>query len=516
MDASRGLPRKKRVTHVPRVFAFCGDSLSDMSEQLIAAVDLGSNSFRLLIGKLEGEQIVPVSTWREGVRLAGGLSEQSLLSEAKIVEACEALTRFRERVVAVPKTRLRAVATSTYRVAKNAKELLRRSEEALGAPIDVISGTEEARLIYIGCAHSLPWSDDERLIVDIGGGSTEFVIGQGYEPRTMESFPLGAVTLSNAFFPDGMVTAAAFRKADVFVRSRLEVMESDYKRGWRTAYGSSGTVRALFEIVTENGFGTSITIDSLTALRDRLVADGRMQSVELAALKSNRAPVLPGGLAILLGLMRELSIEQTEPADGALRLGALYDLVQRSGNVGASEGDIRTRTVHRLQRRYGAAEAQAKRVNHVAQQLWQTLGRNEPDATLEWAASLHEIGMAVAHEDYHRHSAYIVEHAELPGFSERERHAVSQLVLGHTGSLKKLDRAEFDAELLQRLLCLRIAAIFAHGRSANTSSAALMRKNGGFVLKLDDDIRETKPLTWALLEEEVERAQRWGVELTLR
>jgi exopolyphosphatase / guanosine-5'-triphosphate,3'-diphosphate pyrophosphatase len=268
-----------------------------MSEELLAAVDLGSNSFRLLIGKLDGDQIVPVSTLREGVRLAGGLNEQSSVADAKIEEACAALGRFRERLSAVSPQRIRAVATSTYRVAKNAKQLLKASEATLGAPIDVISGHEEARLIYIGCAHSLPWSENDRLIVDIGGGSTEFVIGRGYEPTTMESFLLGAVTLSQNFFPEGMVTAAAFRKADVYVRSRLEVMRAAYKRGWDVAYGSSGTVRALHEIVTENEFGRTITQDALTALRDRIVDAGRMDRVALNALKASRAPVLPGGRA---------------------------------------------------------------------------------------------------------------------------------------------------------------------------------------------------------------------------
>lgn len=493
-----------------------------MNEGLIAAVDLGSNSFRLMIGKLDGEQIVPVSTWREGVRLAGGLDEKSSLSEAKIEEAVEALTRFKERLAAVDPARVRAVATSTYRVAKNAAQLLARSEAALGMPIDVISGNEEARLIYLGCAHSLPWSENDRLIFDIGGGSTEFVIGRGYEPSAMESFPLGAVTLSKNFFPDGVVTAAAFRKAEVFVRSRLEVLRSEYKRGWDVAYGSSGTVRALFEIVTENDFGSVVNDSSLLALRDEVIAAGRMDRLTLNALKASRAPVLPGGLAILLGIVHELNIERIDPADGALRLGALYDLLARESSVSSrtrragDSTDIRERTIDRLTRRYDAETAQSLRVDRGAQHLWQTLGNHGHDAVLSWAASLHEIGMAISHEDYHRHSAYIVEHSDLPGFSERERYAIAQLVLGHTGSLKKLDREAFDRALMERLLCLRIAAIFSHGRSASAESVQLTRKNGSYVLSIDSAIRSDRPLTAALLEEELERCVKWGVELSIR
>jgi exopolyphosphatase / guanosine-5'-triphosphate,3'-diphosphate pyrophosphatase len=496
-----------------------------MSEELLAAVDLGSNSFRLLIGKLDGDQIVPVSTLREGVRLAGGLTENSAVSDSKIEEACAALGRFRERLSAVSPKRIRAVATSTYRVAKNAQQLLTASEAALGVPIDVISGTEEARLIYIGCAHSLPWSEDDRLIVDIGGGSTEFVIGRGYEPSAMESFLLGAVTLSQNFFPDGMVTAAAFRKADVYVRSRLEVMQPKYKRGWQAAYGSSGTVRALFEIITENEFGRAITHDSLVALRDRLVEVGRMDRVELNALKAARAPVLPGGLAILLGVIRELSVTQVEPADGALRLGALYDLLARKGSEKRGEKgvatsatgafDTRGRTIERLQRRYDVDATQAHRVNALSQSLWSSLGGEAPDEILDWASSLHEVGMAIAHEDYHRHSAYIVEHSEFPGFSERERAAISQLVLGHTGSLKKLIRDEFSNGTMKRLLCIRIAAIFAHGR-ANIEHAPRLRARGnGFELNNDGELATKRPLTAWLLEEECERWSKWGVSLVL-
>ena len=189
----------------------------------LAAVDLGSNSFRLLIAKEDGGQIVPISTYREGVRLAGGLNETNEVAEDKLTEACDALARFRERLGSIPRDRVRAVATSTYRVAKNRVALLKASEAALGVNIDVISGQEEARLIYLGCAHTLPWSDQERLIVDIGGGSTEFIVGQRYEPELTESFPLGAATLSQNFFPGATVTASAFREAEVFVRTRVEV-----------------------------------------------------------------------------------------------------------------------------------------------------------------------------------------------------------------------------------------------------------------------------------------------------
>lgn len=489
-----------------------------LTSPLLAAVDLGSNSFRLILGKREGGQIVPVSTWRESVRLAAGLDAKNRLSNGKIREAEEALSRFRERIGALPPNAVRAIATNTYRVATNRDELLARSEAALGVPIEVVSGPEEARLIYVGCAHTLPWSEDERLVFDIGGGSTEFIVGRGYSPELTESFPLGAVTLSQHFFPDGVVTSAAFRKADVFVRSRLEVLPAAFKRGWASAFGSSGTVRALHEIVTQNAFDARLTTAGLDRLRRALVEVGRMDQVRLNALKSSRAPVLPGGLAILAGLMNELAIEEVLPAEGALRLGALYDLLDRAG-VTPGE-DPRALTVRRMQARYGASVAQAEAVATVAQRLWRGLHPEEgDDDLLGYAAALHEIGMAIAHEDYHHHGAYIVGHGELYGFSERERAQLAALVLGHTGSLKKIDRSTLSPEALDRLLCLRLAAIVCHGRSGVAPPFGLSRTGQDYRLSFEGDAArwlEAHPLTQFLLEEERDRCQRFGVSLDLQ
>ena len=479
----------------------------------LAAVDLGSNSFRLLIAKEEGGQIVPISTHREGVRLASGLNDSNELVEEKLAEACAALTRFRERLASIPQDRVRAVATSTYRVAKNRTALLKASEDALGTSIDVISGQEEARLIYLGCAHTLPWSDQERLIVDIGGGSTEFIVGHRYEPELTESFPLGAVTLSQNFFPGATVTAAAFRKAEVFVRTRVEVLQKRYKQGWPVAYGSSGTVRALHEIVTENNFGNAITIDALLKLKGAMIEAGQVNRLELAALKSSRAPVLPGGLAILIGLMQELNVQVVAPAEGALRLGVLYDLLHRSD--APSTTDPRSVTVLRMQHRYNVDAEQANRVAALAQSLWAGLAQPAPDPHLSWAAAVHEIGMAIAHEDYHRHSAYVIEYSDLYGFSEQERNALALLVLGHTGTLKKLNQDALSAVSLKRLVCLRLAALFCHGRVNGAPSPTLHFGGDSFVPRIERDWLCARPLTAALLDEEIVRWTKFGVAFSL-
>ncbi len=483
----------------------------------LAAVDLGSNSFRLLIAKEEGGQIVPISTHREGVRLAAGLNIDNELSEEKVLEACDALGRFRERLASIPADRVRAVATSTYRVARNGETLLRRSEQALGLPIDIISGPEEARLIYLGCAHTLPWSEQERLIVDIGGGSTEFIVGRRYDPELTESFQLGAVTLSQHFFPGATVTSAAFRKAEVFVRSRLEVLQKRYKQGWDVAYGSSGTIRAIYEIITENGLGDAITVDAMLKLKSVLIEAGQMDRIELAALKASRAPVLPGGLVILLALMQELNVRTMTPSEGALRLGVVYDMLHRTEEP--SSDDPRTITVSRMQKRYGVDLEQARRVETLAQSFWKRVDARAPDvpdALLSWAAAVHEIGMAIAHEDYHRHSAYVIAHSDIYGFSEQERDALALLVLGHTGSLKKIDRNALSRKALARLVCLRLAAIFCHGRVDEAPDAALAMSGETFVLVVNANWLAERPLTTLLLEEETARWQKYGVSFLLK
>ena len=351
------------------------------------------------------------------------------------------------------------------------------------------------------------------MIVDIGGGSTEFIIGTHYNPELTESFQLGAVTLSEQLFPNGTVTNAAFRKAEMFVRSRLEVLNKRYKQGWKTAYGSSGTVRALHEIIVENQFGTSITIEALQLLKEHLVDVGQVERVELTALKSSRAPVLAGGLAILLGLMLELNIDEVAPAEGALRLGVIYDMLDQSNST--SNVDPRALTVARLQQRYSVDVEQAQRVKKLAQAFWRDLGNKADDLYLAWSAAIHEVGMAISHEDYHKHGAYIVKHSDLYGFSEQQRIDLSLLVLGHTGSLKKLEASDFSGPLRARLMCLRLACLVAHGRGDNPFSGTLSADKTGFELTVKKKVLVSLPLTEFLLDEEIARWSKFGGALTL-
>ncbi len=301
-----------------------------MVYELIAAVDLGSNSFRLQVGRVLDGQVYPLDSLKESVRLASGLTAEKLLDSESQGRAIEALRRFGERLRGFQPEAVRAVATNTLRVAKNAGEFLRRAEAALGFPIEVIGGREEARLIYIGAAHSLPTAAHKRLVVDIGGGSTEFIIGKKLTPHLMESLYMGCVSYTLRFFPDGQVDKKRFREAEVAAAREIETIASDYQRcGWREAIGSSGSARAIADLLEMNALNpggvSGITRQGLDTLRAMMIRAGSADAMDLDGLRTDRLPVLPGGIAIMSAVFSGLAIEQMNYADGALRLGVLYD-----------------------------------------------------------------------------------------------------------------------------------------------------------------------------------------------
>src|SRR5258706_2946410 len=300
----------------------------------LAVVDLGSNSFRLEIGRVEGDQIFRLDTWRETIRFGAGMDESGRLTSQARRIALACLTRFRERLSGLHPSAVRAVATNTFRVARNAAAFLPQAEAALGFPIDVIAGHEEARLIYLGVAHVLPPSTEPRLVIDIGGGSTEIIIGRGLTPERLESLKLGCVNLSQRFFGDGSLRADAFAAAETHARAEIEAIAQAFGRErWREAYASSGTALALAAILEENGLSSGgITPEGLARLRKRMVGAGHLGRLTLAGIKPERAPVLPGGFAIMAAAMAELSVPRLNPVGGALRLGVLYCLLVRNGH----------------------------------------------------------------------------------------------------------------------------------------------------------------------------------------
>jgi exopolyphosphatase/guanosine-5'-triphosphate,3'-diphosphate pyrophosphatase len=432
----------------------------------LAVVDLGSNSFRLEIGRVEGNQIYRLDTWRETLRFGAGLDPQGRIKASAMKMALECLARFRERLAGLHPSAVRAVATNTFRVAKNARAFLPRAERTLGFPIDVIGGHEEARLIYLGAAHELPRSVEPRLVIDIGGGSTEFIIGRGLEPERLESLKLGCVDMTQRFFADGRLTAEAFDAAETAAHVEIEAIAAEFgPRRWHDAYASSGTAAALAEILEQNGFsGGGITPAGLARLKARMLAARHIRRLSLHALKPERAPVLAAGLAIMSAAVAELKVPRIDPVGGALRLGVLYDLLGRT-----IDEDIRGVTVERFVKRYSIDREHATRVAALATSLYRR-ATGRPDAAklqlLRWAATLHEIGMSVSHIGFHKHGAYILQNADMPGFSSGEQAHLALLVFGCRGGLDKVRYALGDEDVRLQLLALRLAVLFHHARAA--------------------------------------------------
>lgn len=490
----------------------------------IAAVDLGSNSFRLQIARVVGGQAYPLDSLKESVRLGAGLNEDKCLDEDAQHRALVCLKLFSERLRGLPSGAVRAVGTNTFRVARNGADFLAAAQHALGFPIEIIAGKEEARLIYLGVSHSLPSSRDKRLVVDIGGGSTEFVIGAGHSPKQMESLFMGCVSFSRRFFPDGNITKTNLLEAELAARSEILTIASDFCDGhWKQAIGSSGTARALAEILEQNGYSSGgITQEGLARLRGQMLKAGDARKLQLAGLSPDRIPVLAGGFAIMNSIFSELRVQHMQVATGALREGVLYDLIGRF-----HKRDMRETTVREFMRRYHVDPPQAGRVQELASQLLQQMqdadkaGASEPVAgaprMLAWAARLHEIGISIAHTGYHRHSAYILANADMPGFSRSEQSQLSLLVRAHRGALGKIS-SQFSADTpWPSILSLRLAALFCRSRSdVEFPPMRIQSGNNGFMLHMERAWLERNPLTRTLLDNEVREWASIGQSLLVK
>lgn len=432
---------------------------------VIAAVDLGSNSFRLQVSRVVQGHPYTLDSLKESIRLAAGLQPDKTLTDEAQQRALNCLERFGERLRGIPRNAIRAVGTNTLRVAKNAAQFLERAESLLGVPIEIIAGQEEARLIFIGVTHSMPRRPGRRLVVDIGGGSTEFIIGRGFRPQRMESLYMGCVSYTQRYFPNSKVTAKALRQAELAAQAELQVLNRNFRAGqWDHALGSSGTARALMELLEQNGFsGQGITTAGLAFLRARLLEAGDPRALNLAGMRPDRVPVLPGGLAIMGSVFQELGVEQMQTTDSGLREGVLYEMLGR-----LEQKDIRLATVRAFMTRYSVDEAQALRVQKSCLTLFRQATTAEAmrqyGAYLGWAALLHEIGLSIAHSGYHRHSAYIVDNADMPGFSKQEQAILGGVVQAHRGRLTKVAERIVSREGWLMVCCLRLAVLLHRDR----------------------------------------------------
>jgi len=482
----------------------------------LAAIDLGSNSFRLEIAQVAPGRYRRIDYLKETVRLGGGLDVNGMLTEQAAERGLACLRRFASRLAGFAPAQVRAVATQTLREARNRNAFLLRAQEALGYPIEVISGREEARLTFAGVAHLQP-SDAPRLIIDIGGRSTELILGRGRHAETAESFGIGCVSLSMRFFGDGQLDAAAFRAAQIAAGAEFEeALEPFAPQHWREALGSSGTVGAVSQILLAAGQSDgAITPDGLRWCIDRCIAAGHVERIEMPGLKPDRRPVLPGGLAILYTLAAHFGIAALQPARGALRQGVIVELFQRTrAEHDAVPVDTRDASAAELQQRFEVDRAQAARVHAVALALFDGV---MPDADVDtrrelgWAAALHEIGLMVSHHDHHRHSAYLLAHVDAAGFSQSQQRRIADLVLGQRGGLRKLEPQLASETFAWQLLCLRLAVIKCHARGEVDPKALVLRAQGREArLNWPRGWAARRPRTLYLLQEEAAAWARGG------
>jgi exopolyphosphatase/guanosine-5'-triphosphate,3'-diphosphate pyrophosphatase len=492
----------------------------------VAAVDLGSNSFHMVVGRVVGDSHFHiVDRLRERVALAAGFDARNNLTERAQERALACLERFGQRLRELPEGRVRAVGTSAMRQASNARAFVDRAQAALGHPIEIIAGSEEARLIYLGVAHTLADDRGRRLVIDIGGGSTELIVGERFEPIRMDSLGMGCVGYSLRFFPDGKIRAEDFRKAEIAARLKLEPIERRYlEANWENCVGASGTITAVDAILRANGWSDrGITMAGLRPLKKALIAAGSTNKVAaLPGVQADRAPVLPGGVAILMALFEALKIERMAISTGSMREGLLYDLLGRIRHE-----DVRDQTIRQLCQRYNVDMAQAGRVERLALHCFdQVSGPWGLDPALGhqllgWAARLHEIGLSLAYSGYHKHSAYLVANSDMPGFSREDQALLAAMLLGQR---KRLTREVFaglpssEVELARGLtICLRVAIRLARSRSPTPLPpfTATARRNGLELGFLPDWI-EAHPLTRADLVEEAAKLREIGFELRVR
>ena len=495
------------------------DSGSD--DTLLAAIDLGSNSFHLMVAKAEFGELRPVHALAEKVQL-GETDDSGLLTDSAIARGLACLERFKQLVDSTSPDKLRIVGTNALRRAKNRQAFIDPAEQIIDAPIDVIYGREEARLIYLGVAHTLSDDANTRLVIDIGGGSTEFILGERFEPKKLESLQMGCVSYGRHYLPEGLIHRDGFTAA--YHRARIEVshIRRSYQSNlWQEAVGSSGTLRAIEALITAAGWRESgIDRDSLEKLKETLLTFKHSDDINLEGLSDTRKSVVTSGLAITLGIFDGLQIQEMRTSTGALREGVIYDLIGRF-----SHEDVRTRSVSAMQQRYSAdqtiADLVCRRVGLLALAIsneWH-LSKSEVDL-LTWAAALHEIGVAVSQKNYAQHSAYLVLNSDLPGFAQQDQEIMATLISALRGKIR-LDALDAIPDrkrqnVARMMVLLRLAVILKHVEEVESiPDLAVCAKGETLTLTYPKDWGEAHPLTiWEILQSE-SSFTRLGIALTL-
>jgi len=474
-------------------------------DRQLAALDLGSNSFHLLVAQETNGRIQVIDRIKEMVRLAEGLDADNNLDPAVAERALECLRRFSQRLKGILPADIRVVGTNTLRRARDARRFLMEAEKILGVKVEIISGREEARLIYLGVSHALEDDFERRLVVDIGGGSTEIILGRQSNAQLMESLYMGCVGLTRSCFPDGKLKAGSFRTAIDIARQEMEPIVARYlEAGWDTVIGASGTILAIDEILNQISPGAGITPAGLEHLQGLLIEAKQIDKISLPGLSPERAPVLPGGLAILHGVVMSLGIEHIRVSTGALREGLLYDLIGR-----VNHKDIRESTVADLAVRYHVDQAHARRVRETAISLLAQVamgwGLTSPEdkPLLGWGADLHEIGMDIAHSQYHKHGCYLLQNMDMPGFSRLDQYDLAMLVRAHRRKFPSEEIAAHSERIVRLALLLRLAVVLHRSRTAGPlPHIDLTADADKLIMRFPDRWLETHPLTALDLQQE--------------
>lgn len=494
------------------------DELSRLKkDELLAAIDLGSNSFHLAVARLDHGEVRKVLSLSDKVQLAAGLDDKNHLTEEAMARGLACLSRFNEYLAAVPKERIRAVATNALRKAENREVFIERASEVLSVPIEVIAGREEARLIYLGVSHTNA-SIDKRLVIDIGGGSTEFIIGEGFTPIETESLQMGCVAYTKKFFNDGKITQKAFDNAMKATQTELLTIAKRYKKtGWSHVMGSSGTIKAAYLTIKELGYDEKITLPAMKKLKKYLIDLGDASRIELDSIKPHRTPVFAAGVAELYAIMKVLEIEEMDYSDGALREGVMYDMLGRQDHE-----DVQLRSVEALAERYSVSQKQAALVTNTALRLFDAnaaaLGLSLADRDLLiYAAKLHEIGLAVSHSNYHHHTSYLLKHSDMFGFSTSDQLKLAYITLYQRRKLK--NEAAFDVvkaggrTLLALCLLLRLSVMAYQARSRHSASVDLSVTGETWTVTVAEGYQAE--LIRHQLEADAAQFAKWGVRLVV-
>ncbi|WP_250655697.1 exopolyphosphatase [Alkalimarinus coralli] len=491
--------------------------------ETLASIDLGSNSFHMVVGRTVYGEIRTLDKLGEKIQLAAGLDDKNYLSEEAQERGLDCLRRFAQRLQGIPPNAIQVVGTNALRVAKNAREFTRKAEAVLGAPVEIIAGREEARLVYLGVAHTLADDAGRKLVIDIGGGSTEFIIGERFETQALESLHMGCVSFRERYFKNGEITEKGMQAA--ITHASRELLNIQYRfqtLGWQTSIGSSGSIKAIAQLVESLGYSKEgITAQSLNQLKAHVVSLGHIDQLHDMGVKKDRISIFPSGLAILCACFEVLAIDIMTFADGALREGLLYDMIGR-----IQHEDVRERTISALQERYRVDTPHAQTVERTAmyafRQVQHYWGLNADFFAdlLRWSSRLHEIGLAISHTQYHKHGAYLIKYSDLSGFSNQLQQAIASLIRSHRRKLSADIFSGYSDEqttpLLRLSILLRLAVTLNRSRDGSQSTTFKIDANSDTLsLEFEPGWLKQHPLTRADLESEAEQLKAVGYTLSI-